>query len=154
MDFKEKFGIIKLDLVKILLMAIIFLFLGLIINFFLMLQFPRSRFYYLFEPSLSELSTDPLFVQFLKYIINFFSGNWGTSEMIVEGMIVLERMSHKLPRMVEIMVIPLIIGFILGKKFGKASIRTHNKWIRKSIKAFSSIGLIFPVFWFGFYKST
>ncbi|MHA1931291.1 MAG: hypothetical protein ACW96X_02060, partial [Promethearchaeota archaeon] len=142
---KERLKIIKINFVKILLIAIFFLFIGLIINFYLMLQVPEPHYYIPFDPLPPlEIKRDPIIIQFVKYLVSFFTGDWGSSNVI-------ELLRSSVLRMIEIMIIPLVIGFILGKLLKKVLVRKSYNRLKKIMTILGGVGVAAPIFWLGFY---
>ncbi|MFX1488302.1 MAG: hypothetical protein ACFFBI_04085 [Promethearchaeota archaeon] len=62
---------------------------------------------------------------------------------------VLELIRSSVPRMIEILIIPLAIGLILGKYLGRKTERINRSNIKKTINILFGIGVILIVFWFG-----
>ncbi|MFX0081711.1 MAG: hypothetical protein ACFE94_08155, partial [Candidatus Hodarchaeota archaeon] len=63
----------------------------------------------------------PIFVQFLIYLRNFFSGNWGTSYLIDPDEPVIEFIISIFPKTIELMIFPMIIVPIIAVKLGVIS---------------------------------
>lgn len=149
---KERLKIFKINFVKTLLIAILFLFIGLIINFYLMLQIPEYHPLILFDlDSPLEIEPDPLIIRFVKYLVSFFTGDWVNSNTIISSSTVFELLRSSVPRMIEIMIIPLVIGFILGKFLKKVLVRKGHNRLKKIFKILGGVGVVTPIFWFGFY---
>lgn len=91
---------------------------------------------------------DPLNIQFTNYFLNFFSGNWGESYIVVPGIPAIELMRNVVPHTIEIALLPLIIG-IGGIMLGRIWVRKKDKKIGKIIQLFTVIGLATPIFFFG-----
>ncbi|MFX0029848.1 MAG: hypothetical protein ACFE8B_11600 [Candidatus Hermodarchaeota archaeon] len=86
-------------------------------------------------------------IQFAFYLLEFFSGDWGNSYW--RNMPVLELARCTVLRMFEIMIIPLIVGLILGKYLGRKTERVGRSNIKKTINILIGIGVIPIFFWFG-----
>lgn len=117
-----------------------------------MLQVPEYHPIIIFDPgSPLEIERDPILIQFVRYLISFFTGDWGNSKTIMSSSTVFELLRSSVPRMIEIMIIPLVIGFILGKFLKKVSGRTGQARLKKMFKILGGLGVVTPIFWFGFY---
>ncbi|MHA2125183.1 MAG: hypothetical protein ACXACO_06555 [Promethearchaeota archaeon] len=88
---------------------------------------------------------DPLPLKFLKYFGNFFSGNWGESFVIMEGRPVTEMMKTIIPKTIESLMIPMLIGLI-GIKIGRIWVKKRNKIQGFLIFIFTVMGLALPLF--------
>ena len=104
---------------------------------------------------------DPWYVQLLIYYKNFFTGNWGTSYLIMQDTPVIVLISQIFPRTIELMIIPIILSPILAVKLGIAS-ATHKDKIKDiGVRTIAILGAGFPIFWiadmiqrlFGYYIS-
>jgi ABC-type dipeptide/oligopeptide/nickel transport system permease subunit len=112
-----------------------------------MLQVPKLYIIFLDEELPLEMERDPIFIEFINYIVSFFTGEWGFS--ISRNRAVSELLRSSVPRMIEIMIIPLVIGVILGKILKKILVK-HNR-MRKFFKVLGVIGIVTPIFLFGIY---
>lgn len=131
------------------------LFIGLIISFF---------FYYLGinNPYLNKLRgvlsvgeyqaielqygfNYPFSVQLSNYFLNFFNGNWGESFIVIPGLTVTEVMKKIVPKTVETMILPIIIGLV-GIKLGRIWVKKRGKIQGFIIQIFTVIGLAMPIF--------
>ena len=70
---------------------------------------------------------EPLSIQFIIYIKNFFTGNWGEAYISSPGTSVTELIKTTLPGTIETMLLPILIGLI-GIKLGKI-------WVKKGIRS-------------------
>ena len=142
------------------LQAFFLFFIGLIISFFI--------FHFAFgNPILNKLGRDPrvpyveyvaellrigydepISIQFQKYIVNFFTGNWGTSYIVADAIPVAELMRRTIPDTIEIMLLPLIIG-LGGFRLGKMWSRRKNKIVGKFMTLFIAMGVAVPLIFFG-----
>jgi ABC-type dipeptide/oligopeptide/nickel transport system permease subunit/ABC-type dipeptide/oligopeptide/nickel transport system permease component len=115
-----------------------------------MIQVPEPRIIF-YPHSPIELEQEPILIQFVKYLASFFSGDWLNSNTIYRDSTVFELLGSSVPRMIEIMIIPLVIGFILGK-FLKRILRKkdHNR-LKKIFIILGGIGVVTPIFWLGYY---
>lgn len=70
----------------------------------------------------------PIYIQFLIFIKDIFSGNWGFSYYLIRNSQVKDLIMQRLPRSLEIMFITMSIAIILGMKLGKiAGANEHSK---------------------------
>ncbi|MFW9773312.1 MAG: hypothetical protein ACFFEO_14240 [Candidatus Thorarchaeota archaeon] len=145
---KERFKSLKTDLVKIFLYVLLILFIALIINFYFMLQVPKPQIIIIFDDGPpAEIEREPIIIRFINYIVSFFIGDWGYSDLYGDS--VLEILRSSFPRMIEIMILPLVTGYSLGKLL-KASLPNHNR-MRNIFKVLGVIGIVTPIFLFGVY---
>ncbi|MFW9826565.1 MAG: ABC transporter permease [Candidatus Thorarchaeota archaeon] len=91
----------------------------------------------------------PLPVQFLRYIKDIFTGNWGYSISINAGQEVWSLIIQRLPRTIDIAIFSLIIAVYLGVKTGTISSRYKNTPSDALIRSFALIGVSIPVFFLG-----
>ncbi len=91
---------------------------------------------------------DPLYVQFLNYFRDFFTGNWGESYSgRFEGWLVTDIIITVLPRTLEVMIIPIFIVPIIAVKLGSTSAKNRKKKKDILIRSSAVIGAGFPSFW-------
>jgi ABC-type dipeptide/oligopeptide/nickel transport system permease component len=88
----------------------------------------------------------PLFDRFVIYLTNFFSGNWGESYIVADGVPVTELISQIFPQTIELVLIPIILIPILSVKLGIASAKHRNKWQDSIIRGVIMLGVCVPVF--------
>ncbi|MEE9573938.1 MAG: ABC transporter permease [Candidatus Neomarinimicrobiota bacterium] len=91
----------------------------------------------------------PLFIQLLIYLKNFFTGNWGTSYLISDGEPVIDIIGQIFPKTIELVIIPIIVIPILAVKFGVISAKEKNKPKDTFIRGIAILGTCLPVFWLG-----
>ena len=131
------------------------MFIGLIISFifyYLGITGPllNQMRWYLFDPTTLDAElirlgvTDPWFIQFVRYFGRFFTGDWGSSFLVSEGTPTIELMRRIVPKTIETMLIPIIIG-LLGIKLGRISVQKRNKVPGYIIRIFTVIGLAIPI---------
>ena len=62
----------------------------------------------------------PLYIQFINYFRDFFTGNWGESYSgKFEGWLVTDIITVVLPRTLEMIILPIVIIPIIAVKLGK-----------------------------------
>lgn len=91
---------------------------------------------------------DPIIVQFFKYSLNMLSGNWGRSVSISNGALVLGLVAQRLPRTLDLLLIPLIVSLILGYYIGKLSLKRTNS-TQRVIQIASLVILAIPIIMIG-----
>jgi len=157
MEFR-KHGV---NLILAFVLPIVFLYVGLVVTFFLVNSLPGDIVLCYLPPSwtlpqyeamVQQLGLDqPLFIQFLRYIGDFLTGNWGISCSVMAGAPVNEILKERFPRTLELLILPLLIGVNLGFIFGKISKRTKRNWLKMGIQLLSAVGIAVPIFSFGMY---
>ncbi|TFF90044.1 MAG: ABC transporter permease [Promethearchaeota archaeon] len=90
----------------------------------------------------------PLIIQFFGFLFRMLIGDWGRSFSIAR-MPVRDLIFLKLPRTIDLLLFPLIIGLILGILLGIVSVKSRFKIASRSIQLFSLLGLTIPVFFLG-----
>jgi len=91
---------------------------------------------------------DPIYVQFLNYFRDFFTGNWGESYSgKFEGWAVTDVIITVLPRTLEMMIIPIFIIPIIAVKLGSTSAKNRKKKKDIIVRSVAVIGAGFPSFW-------
>ncbi|MCK4382325.1 MAG: ABC transporter permease, partial [Candidatus Lokiarchaeota archaeon] len=149
----------RLNLIFTFVLAIVFLYVGLVVTFFLLNSLPGDIALCFLPPSFTQQQydavvqqlglNDPLFFRFLRYIGEFLSGDWGITCSVMAGTPVNELLKMRFPRTIELLILPLCIGIILGFVFGRISKRTKRKWLRMGIQLLSAVGIAVPIFFFG-----
>lgn len=91
----------------------------------------------------------PIFIQLLIYLGNFFTGNWGTSYLISDGEPVIQLIGKIYPKTIELVLIPIIIIPIIAVKLGIISAKEKNKYKDTIIRGIAILGTCLPVFWIG-----
>ena len=88
----------------------------------------------------------PIIIQFFLFTFRMLSGDWGSSFSLARGLPVQSLISVTLPRTLDLIILPLIIGLFLGLILGKFSVKTRSKIGNRSIQVLSLIGFAFPIF--------
>ncbi|MHA2366652.1 MAG: ABC transporter permease [Candidatus Hodarchaeales archaeon] len=90
----------------------------------------------------------PIYVQFVRYFRDFFTGNWGESYSgKFEGWLITDIIVTTLPRTLELMIIPIIITPIIAVKLGTTSAKSRKKKKDILIRTIAITGAGFPSFW-------
>jgi len=157
MEFR-KHGV---NLILMFVLALVFLYVGLVVTFFLVNSLPGDIALCFLPPVYSPAEyqavvqmlglNDPLFFRFLRYIGEFISVDWGISCSVSAGAPVSVLLNDRFPRSIEFLSLPLLIGINLGFVFGKISKRTKHNWLKMGIRLLSAVGIAIPVFVFGMY---
>jgi len=90
----------------------------------------------------------PIIIQFFRYLGNLFTANWGISIAINAGMPVTEILRIAVPRTIEIIYIPLIIGLVVGIILGRLSRKYEDHKIGKYINVYVAVAIAVPTFVF------
>lgn len=86
----------------------------------------------------------PLYVQYLTFLGDVFTGNLGMS--MSTGRSVIHEMLTVLPSTIELTLAAIVIGLIFGLPLGVAAALTRNGWIDYVSRIVSLVGLSFPAF--------
>jgi len=90
---------------------------------------------------------DPWFVKLGKYLINFFTGDWGESYILKKGKPVLKFIGEIFPKTFELMIIPTLISPFIAVKLGATAASNKDKRKDSIIRFIAILGAAFPVFW-------
>ena len=91
----------------------------------------------------------PWIIQYFRYLGDLFSGNWGRSVSIAQGMDVWDLIMQRLPRTVDIALFSVIIASFIGIKTGIISATHRNKTKDALFRGMSLMGVAVPVFFLG-----
>lgn len=89
----------------------------------------------------------PLWEQFIYYLRDIFSGNFGTS--IRTGQPVIQDILHVMPATIELATFAIIIGAALGIPLGVLAAVKKDRWQDHAIRVVSLMGHSMPIFWTG-----
>jgi peptide/nickel transport system permease protein len=96
----------------------------------------------------AEIGLDlPLPVQFWRYLIKVLHGDFGNS--VITSQPVLHDLLHVFPATLELSVLALIIGVVLGIPLGVIAATHRGRWQDQVIRFGSLLGYSMPVFWLG-----
>lgn len=118
------------------------------------------------NPALNKMSTDPrvpysiyleerarigadlpIWDKFVKYMQNFFQGNWGDSYIAAGGGIpVTELIASIFPKTIELVIIPILLIPFISVKLGINSAIHRNKWQDTMIRGIIMLGVCIPIF--------
>ncbi|MFW9951692.1 MAG: ABC transporter permease [Candidatus Thorarchaeota archaeon] len=107
---------------------------------------PRVPFEIYLEERARIGADEPLLIRFGLYLRNFFSGNWGNSYIVADGVPVTTLISQLFPQTIELVLIPIILIPILSVKLGIASAKHRNKWQDSIIRGVIMLGVCVPIF--------
>jgi peptide/nickel transport system permease protein len=91
----------------------------------------------------------PLHIQYFRYIVDIFTGNWGQSIGYAPGSNVWDLIIFRLPKTIDLTFFSMIIASYLGVKIGIISAKHRNKLKDTVLRSFGLIGVAFPVFVLG-----
>lgn len=91
----------------------------------------------------------PIIIQYVLYLRNLFTGNWGKSMQISQGADVWPLVMQKFPRTIEITILAMAIASVVGIKVGVISAKHRNKVQDTTVRGFALLGVSIPVFWLG-----
>jgi peptide/nickel transport system permease protein len=87
----------------------------------------------------------PLYIQFIRFMIGFFQGDFGTSTWTRHP--VLEDLVRYFPATLELTAGAMVVAMVFGVLFGVISAVKRNTVIDYVVRAVSLIGASMPVYW-------
>lgn len=90
---------------------------------------------------------DPLWLQFVNFVIGVLTLDFGTSMMTNRN--VLDLILYNLPFTIELTIVAMLMGTILGVPLGVLAATNRNKLPDNCVRAFSLIGYAIPDFYLG-----
>ncbi|WP_257348194.1 ABC transporter permease [Pseudalkalibacillus decolorationis] len=90
---------------------------------------------------------DPLYIQFLQYMGNLATGDFGTS--LTYNQPIVNLIMDRFPNTLILAVSALIIAFMVGVPAGIISASKQNSLLDYSVMLVSLIGVSMPIFWLG-----
>ena len=87
----------------------------------------------------------PIYMQYLKWIGGWVTGDWGESMFSNEG--IWENFMRKLPVTLELAILSIALSTILGLPAGVLMALKRDTWIDYSLRIWSLSGLSIPNFW-------
>ncbi len=91
----------------------------------------------------------PVLVQFVKYLRNLFSGDWGESLSVHRGATVAYLIGKAFPRTFEITILSMTLATVVGVNVGIISAVNRNKLKDTVIRFIALSGVAIPIFWLG-----
>lgn len=89
----------------------------------------------------------PLYVQYVRFLVNVFRGDFGTSFRYSDP--VINVIGERLPATIELAFISLLIALALGLPLGVWAGAKPNSWADNFGSLFGFFGISMPSFWFG-----
>jgi len=90
---------------------------------------------------------DPLWLQFINFVIGVFTLNLGRSMMSNQDVVGL--ILYNLPYTIELTIVALLMGVIVGVPLGVIAATQRNKAADSAVRGFSLIGYAIPDFYLG-----
>ncbi|PCI60281.1 MAG: peptide ABC transporter permease [Gammaproteobacteria bacterium] len=90
-----------------------------------------------------------IFNQYINYVANIFSGNFGIS--MSSQLSISNEIASLLPATIELSLMALVIAMLWGIPLGFIAAIFHRKKIDNAILTFAIIGYSIPVFWLGLF---
>ena len=95
-----------------------------------------------------EIGLDqPIPVQFWRYLVKVLHGDFGNS--VITSQPVLHDLLRVFPATIELSMLALIIGVVLGIPLGVIAATHRGRWQDQVIRFGSLLGYSMPVFWLG-----
>ena len=89
----------------------------------------------------------PLYVQFLRYLSDVLSGDFGRS--ISTGQLVIDDIRHVFPATLELATLGTLIGVCVGVPLGVIAAAGRGGWVDQTARVVALIGYSIPIFWLG-----
>jgi glutathione transport system permease protein len=86
----------------------------------------------------------PIFLQYLSFLANALRGDWGVS--MITGQPVLAEVLNVLPWTIDLTLVSLALGIVLGVPLGVWSALRRNRLVDYLVRVVSLMGLSFPAF--------
>jgi len=151
-----------LNILMTFLIPATFLFVGLTLIFIVMKLMPGdpTSAFLPINPSPEQIEAirrylgldQPIIIQYLRYIGDFLTGNWGLSSNISKGQPVTELLVERNPRTFEVMILPLLIGGGLGYLISRISKRSKRNWSKNVIQILCALLIAAPIFLIGMFS--
>lgn len=90
---------------------------------------------------------DPLWLQFINFVVGVLTLDFGTSMMNNRN--VIDLIAYNLPYTIELTIVAMVMGITLGVPLGVFAATNRNKAPDASVRAFSLIGYAIPDFYLG-----
>ncbi len=90
---------------------------------------------------------DPLWMQFINFVVGTLTLDFGTSMMNNKD--VLGLILYNLPYTIELTIVAMLMGIVVGVPFGVLAATHRNKLPDSSVRVFSLIGYAIPDFYLG-----
>ncbi len=101
-----------------------------------------------YERVRQEMGLDqPLITQFVSYVGDVATGNFGTS--VSTGKPVIEDLARVFPATIEMATLGIILGVLIGVPLGVFAAARRGSWIDQGIRVIGLLGYSVPAFWLG-----
>lgn len=101
-----------------------------------------------YERVRQEMGLDqPLTVQFVSYVGDVLSGNFGTS--VSTGKLVIEDLARVFPATLEMATLGIVLGVLIGVPLGVFAAARRGSWLDQGIRVVGLLGYSVPAFWLG-----
>jgi ABC-type dipeptide/oligopeptide/nickel transport system permease component len=90
---------------------------------------------------------DPAPVRYLRYVGNFVTLDWGNS--LISGRSVRDEIARFLPATIELSVLGIGFGTLLGIALVLVAHATGWPWLLQPVRGLAALGLTVPIFWIG-----
>jgi len=90
---------------------------------------------------------DPFAIRYGRGVVNFISLDWG--ESLISGRSVVDEVARFLPATLELAVLGIVFGVLLGTSLVLLAHATGKRWLLHPVRALSALGLTVPIFWIG-----
>jgi len=144
------------NVIYTVLLPIVPLFLGLVLSFLFCRLLPGDPVLTYLPPvftqaeylaMLHQLGLDqPIYIQFLRYILDLFTGNLGISGALAPGMPVIELLTERIPASIEFTILPIVLGLIAGILLGILSVKVRYRLIKLLIQILTILVISMPIF--------
>ncbi len=101
-----------------------------------------------YERVRQEMGLDqPLITQFVSYVGDVATGNFGTS--VSTGKPVIEDLARVFPATLEMATLGIILGVLIGVPLGVFAAARRGSWLDQGIRVIGLLGYSVPAFWLG-----
>ncbi|MCD7059544.1 ABC transporter permease [Pelagibacterium sp. HS1C4-1] len=101
-----------------------------------------------YEAARIEMGLDrPLPVQFLDYVTDVLTGDFGMS--VSTGRPVISDLARVFPATLEMATIGILMGIAIGVPMGVVAAARQGSWVDQTIRVFGLLGYSVPAFWLG-----
>jgi ABC-type dipeptide/oligopeptide/nickel transport system permease component/ABC-type dipeptide/oligopeptide/nickel transport system permease subunit len=142
------------------IVSLAMLFLGLYIVFMIMVFLPGDPVLVYLPPSFNQAQydamrqalgfNDPLLIQFIRFVFEFFTWNWGISGTIAKGMPTIQLVIPAIFQTLVFALFPIILGIIAGMVLGVLSVKIRYKIVKILFQIGIILGISLPVIYAGF----
>ncbi len=144
------------NIIYTILLPIVPLFMGLVLSFLFCRLLPGDPVLAYLPPHftaaeylamLRQLGLDqPIYIQFLRYILDLFTGNLGISGSISKGQPIIELLLGRIPASIEFTILPIVLGLIAGILLGILSVKVRYRLIKLLIQILTILVISMPIF--------